>query len=196
LYHKLLSDASLYDFLHRIDLDIAAATRASGCSCGGRLHLARYPRKPRGGPENLGPEYGRRLSFCCAEEGCRQRTTPPSVRFLGRRVYLGVVVVLMTAMCHGVTPQRATALRALVGVGGRTLERWRQWWREVFIASSFWRSARGRFAPPVDVGALPTSLLERFAGRDLSTKVVAALRFLTPLTTSSSGSGASSRPDV
>ena len=90
MYHKLLCDASLYDFLFKIDLDLAASTRAGGCAaCGGRLHSARYPRKPRGGPGDLGREYECRLSFCCAVDGCRQRATPASVRFLGRRVYLG-----------------------------------------------------------------------------------------------------------
>ena len=64
----------------------------------GMLHSARYPRKPRGGLDDLGPDYATRLSFCCAVDGCRRRTTPPSVRYLGRRVYLGAVVVLVTAM--------------------------------------------------------------------------------------------------
>jgi hypothetical protein len=30
--------------------------------------------------------YGQRFSFCCAVGGCRKRTTPPSLRFLGRKV--------------------------------------------------------------------------------------------------------------
>ena len=30
--------------------------------------------------------------YCCAEEDCRRRRTPESVRFLGRRVYAGLVV--------------------------------------------------------------------------------------------------------
>jgi len=29
-----------------------------------------------------------RFSFCCARDGCRTRKTPPSFRFLGRKVYL------------------------------------------------------------------------------------------------------------
>ena len=84
----------LFELLFAIDQDLAANARAAGCpACGGRLHSVRYPRKPRGGPADLGPEYDWRFSFCCAGEGCRRRATPPSVRFLGRRVYLGAVVV-------------------------------------------------------------------------------------------------------
>src|ERR1700726_3419348 len=56
-------------------------------------------RKPRGGPQ-----WDRRYSFCCAEEDCRRRLTPESVRFLGRRVYAGLVVVLMATMIHGLKP--------------------------------------------------------------------------------------------
>ncbi len=189
MYHKILRDASLYDLLFKIDLDLAASTRAGGCAaCGGRLHSARFPRKPRG-PGDLAPEYQWRLSFCCAADGCRQRATPASVRFLGRRVYLGAVVVLVTAMTHGVTPRRAAELRELLGVKRRTLERWRSWWCGVFVVSPFWQSERGRFMPPLPVGALPGSLLERFGGEEAAT-ITRALQFLAPITTSSPRVGA------
>jgi len=192
LYHKFLHDASLYEFLLFIDTDLARTARAGGCRCGGRLHSARYRRKPRGGPGEVDPEAEIRASFCCAVEGCRKRATPVSVRFLGRRVYWGAVVVLGTAMVHGVSPRRATQLRQLLGVSARALERWRRWWRESFIETSLWRSMGGRFVPPLDLGALPASLLERFCpgSGDLRSKLIATLRFLTPLTTSSSGNGA------
>ena len=58
---------------------------------------------------------------------CRRRHTPPSGRFLGRRVYAGVVVVLVSAMIHGLKPQRVCGLREALGIDARTLERWRQW---------------------------------------------------------------------
>jgi predicted DNA-binding transcriptional regulator YafY len=122
------------------------------------------------------------LSFCCAVDGCRRRTTPPSVRYLGRRVYLGVVVVLVTAMTGGITATRAARLRAWLGVSVRTLKRWRVWWRETFVASPFWRGAQGRFMPPVASAALPASLLERFTG-DERTRLLHALMFVAPVTT-------------
>ena len=68
--HALLRDATLYDLLLVFDRDLAAEARTAGCAfCGGVLHSARYPRKPRGGPDDLGPDYATRLSFCCAEDG-------------------------------------------------------------------------------------------------------------------------------
>ncbi len=190
--HALLGDATLYDQLLTFDRDLAAEAQAAGCACGGRLHSARYPRKPRGGPAELGADYATRLSFCCAVKGCRQRTTPASVRYLGRRVYLGAVVVLVTAMQGGITAARATQLRELLGVTVRTLKRWRAWWRETFVASAFWKGVKGRFVPPVEVARLSASLLERFAGADERTQLLHMLVFLGPLTTRSAGRGARS----
>ena len=133
----------------------------------------------------MGPEYEWRFSFCCDREGCRRRTTPPSVRYLGRRVYLGAVVVLVTALQAGITPARAQRLVAWLGVSGRTLQRWRTWWRTSFVTTAFWRAVHGHFLPPVAVDALPASLRERFAGPDERAQLARLLRFLSPLTTTS-----------
>jgi hypothetical protein len=182
LWHDVLSDARFYSALTQFDQDIAARVRAAGCGCGGRLDSARYPRKPRGGPADLGAAYDWRLSFCCAEDGCRRRMTPPSVRYLGRRVYLGVVVVLVSAMEHGLSVRRVAALNAHLGIGLRTLRRWRQWWRSTFVRSRLWHSARGRFMPPVAERALPHALLARFAGAP-ARQALGVLEFLSALTT-------------
>ena len=111
---NLLSDqrsrAALRPVLTQIDTDLAAQARAQGCSCGGTLHRANYPRKIRG----ISVEAVRD-SFRCAEEGCRRRTTPESVRFLGRRVYAGFRVVLLTALRHGLTAARVTVLQEQLG---------------------------------------------------------------------------------
>ena len=95
MYHELFRDASFWQFLFSIDQDLAKSIHEKGCPCGGCLHSAKYPRKPRGGPDNLSDHYGYRLSFCCNRDGCRKRATPPSVRFLGRKVYLAAVVILV-----------------------------------------------------------------------------------------------------
>lgn len=179
--HALLRDARFFELLYTLDLDLAGQARVVGCPCGGRLHQAHYLRKPRGGPASLSPDRERRLSFCCDREGCRRRRTPPSLRFLGRRVYFGAVVVVVTTLVHGVTPRRAEALRREFGVDRRTLARWRQWWRAYFPRSAFWRKGRGRFSPPVAVAGLPASLLERFAVAGEVAGLVSLLRFLAPL---------------
>ena len=183
MYTTLLTDATLFDALIAIDQDLAATAQAGGCRrCPGRLHHGDYPRKPRGGPADLPAAYESRTSFCCAR--CRKRLTPPSVRFLGRKVYLGVVVLLACVLRQGPTPWRVARLHALLGVSGDTLARWHRWWRDDFVRTAFWKAACGGFAPPVDAGDLPRGLLERFGGEALA-QVVAMLRWLSPLTTTS-----------
>ena len=183
MYTTLLTDATLFEALLAIDHDLATTASAGGCLiCGGRLHHGDYPRKPRGGPATLGPAYDRRLSFCCA--ACRTRLTPVSVRFLGRKVYLGVVVLLASVLRHGPTPMRVTRLRDQLGVSRDTLARWHHWWRDAFVRTAFWKAARARFASAIAEGDLPGCLLERFTG-DGRARVEAVLRFLAPLTTTS-----------
>lgn len=177
--HALLRDARLYIALLEFDRDLAEEAAAKGCAqCGGVLHRADYPRKPCGGPEQLPPGYDRRLSFCCRD--CRRRTTPQSVRFLGRRVFLGAVFVLVCAMRHGLSARRVAELRRQVGVSRRTLERWRRWWLTTFLATPVWKEARGRLAAPVQSSELPKSLLDRFEG-ELREQLEAILRLLQPL---------------
>ncbi|MBM4093335.1 MAG: hypothetical protein FJ276_28575 [Planctomycetes bacterium] len=110
MYHVLLRDARFWGFLFQVDQHLAAQAQQQGCSCGGRLHCANYPRKPRGGPTPLPGSRDYRLSFCCDRDGCRKRTTPPSVRFLGRKVYLGAVVILVAAMRHRPSPRWVIAI--------------------------------------------------------------------------------------
>jgi hypothetical protein len=176
------------DLLCHFDRDLAERCRAQGCpDCEGRLHLARFPRKPRGlAPQTNNEHWCSRWSFCCAEEGCRARTTPPSLRFLGPRVYVGAVVTLSACMEQGLSEQRVAALNLVLEVPRRTLKRWRAWWQEVFVHSAFWQLARARLMPPVDEQQLPLSLFERFAGAEFGQQLVHLLNFISPLSTRAS----------
>ena len=183
-----LADQQLPQLLKKVDADLAEKVRQSGCQhCAGKLHSAKYRRKPRGQPQQdrqdgQPPEDVFRDSFCCDQEGCRKRHTPPSVRFLGRKVYWGFVVVLVSVMRHGLKPERLQALRETLGVDRRTVERWREWWLGIFVESSFWRGARARFMPPLCPQTMPWSLGIRFEiqRRD---RLLALLKFLAPITT-------------
>ena len=181
LYATLLADTRFHDLLLACDRDLADECRAEGCElCGGRLHWARYPRKPRGRGCRLGPEHDQRFSFCCAVDGCRSRDTPPSLRFLGRRVYVAAIVVLIAILQHGATDARMERLSEVVRIDRRTAERWRRWWRDIFTATPFWQIARARFMPPVDQARLPAALIERFTGDDAD-QLVGLLRFIAPI---------------
>jgi hypothetical protein len=187
VYQAVLADAKFHEQLLGFDRDLAASARAARCwRCGGTLHCGSYARKPRGGPAGLvtgqlSRAYAERFSFCCAVDGCRKRATPPSLRFLGRRIYLATVVTLISALMLGTTPSRLARLSVVPGLDRRTLARWRAWWRSTFTDSPFAPVAMAAVVPPIDIAALPVSLLKRFAG-DMREQLVALLRFLGPLT--------------
>lgn len=175
------ADQSLYRLLEHVDEELAQSVREGGCVyCReGTLHQADYQRKPRGGPEG----WTERYSFCCDQDGCRRRHTPPSVRFLGRKVHVGLVVVLKTALHQGLSDGRLARLRlVLPQIDRRTVERWRRWWGGNFIATAFWRIARARFTPPLLAEDLPRGLCEHFPV-DAPDGLVKLLRWLSPMTT-------------
>jgi transposase-like protein len=103
------------------------------------------------------------------------------VRFLDRRVYTGVIVVLAAALAQGVTGRRLAKLRAELGVDRRTLERWRRWWRESVPRTDFWSELRGRLDLPVATNELPSSLLERVVGADDAERLLRFLHLIDPL---------------
>jgi hypothetical protein len=107
------------------------------------------------------------------------------VRFLGRKVYLGAMVVLVMAMEHGLSAKRRKQLIEQLDLYPQTLARWRRWWRKIFPASRCWQANRGHFIPPVDVSQLPGALLGRLSGEDLPHRVCLLLHLLAPVTTAS-----------
>jgi len=108
-----------------------------------------------------------------------------SVRFLGRKVYLGVIVILVMAMEHGLSARRRKQLVEQLDLCPQTLARWRVWWRKLFPASRCWQANKGHFIPPVDVSRLPAELLGRLNGENLAHRVCLLLRLLAPLTSTS-----------
>ena len=182
MYSTLLGDATFHNLLLACDRDLANQVRRQRCLvCRSAVHSANYPRKSRGRLCRLPPEHDWRLSLCCARHGCRKRKTPPSLRFLGPKVYLAVTIMVIASVREGTTAARMRRLTQLVHVDRRTVERWRSWWREIFTAMPFWQIARAAFMPPVDEARLPAAMLERFAG-SAAERMTALLRFLNPIT--------------
>jgi len=183
MYHDFPRTARLWSFLLVVDQDLAEETHKKACPCGGRLHCANYPRKPRGTPVQLPEPQCLRLSFCCDRDGCRKRTTPPSVRFLGPKVYLGTIVILISAMRQGPTPRRVRELSQRFGADRRTIARWQVFWRERFPQTPFWKIARARLVPVVEIVSLPYSLVDAFLSRNRRCRGwTLLLRFLSPIT--------------
>lgn len=215
MFHDWIAEDKFFAVLEEGDARAAAAVKAAGCRyCGGRLDRADYPRKPRGGSmAAAGESRVRRISFCCAQEGCRRRATPPSLVFLGRKVYLGIVVVVasLLALTPGKpspppspssslpppTPQgpaswpeaassSVPSSPAPSGPPRRTVRRWLCWFQTELPKTAFWQAARGRLWPPVADQELPRALVERFIpGRSVCDALVATLGFVSPLSTTS-----------
>lgn len=181
-YQEFLRDASFFELLRRIDVELAEETRLAGCPCGGVLHFARYRRKPRGGPAELPPDCCVRESLCCSVDGCRRRSMPPSIRFLSRKVFFGIVVLLVPILRDGLTPRRFRRFAERLPVSRRTVQRWRRWWRETLPSTRFWRGARAELAPGTSEAVLPGSLLTAFSDiDDLRERLVAVLSWLSDL---------------
>jgi hypothetical protein len=178
--HAILKDVNFFRLLLKIDTELAYETQSKLCPCGGKLHCANYPRKPRGCPEEILNEYSSRFSFCC--HLCRQRTTSPSVRFLGRRVYVGLAMILLSEKSNDHTTT-LTHLSQTMKISVLTLKRWQSWWIDRFPLTSLWQATCARFIPPVEQAKLPNSLLEQFtqALPDLAEYFTRILHYLSPL---------------
>lgn len=175
---NLLYDQNLCNALEKFDADLTEKAQSLGCPhCGGVLHRGDYPRKPRGIWE-----WDKRYSLCCSTQGCRKRVTPASVRFLGRKVYLAIIVVVVSAMMHCAKKKSVKKLQDELGIDRRTLSRWRTWWQEIFAQSTFWKAKRSFFSRPIKKSTMPFGLVKAFNAEN-SQGMKKLLLFLSPATT-------------
>jgi hypothetical protein len=182
LSQKPLVDARVWLLLYAFDCDLIDKLVAKGCRCGGRLDRSDYRRKVNVPKDVSEPDFALRFSACCANEGCRKRATSASVRFLGRKRFLGVIVVLVSAMRQGATPRRARVLQEEFGVTRRTIERWRRWWDEEFRASRCWKLAKAKLLGIAD--EVPRSVLIHLDALEGGDHLVAVMRLFAPISQS------------
>jgi hypothetical protein len=104
------------------------------------------------------------------------------VRFLGRKVYLGAIVILISAMRQGPTPRRVRELSDRFGADASTIARWQTFWREHFPQTPFWKVARARFTTLGKIISLPYSLVDAFLHRHPPCEGwILLLQFLSPI---------------
>jgi hypothetical protein len=188
LSHIPVFDAKFLTGLAAIDAGHAEAVRLRGCPvCEAVLDRGDYPRKPRGELGQAEHAFTKRHSFCCRGVGGRMRARRAALRFLGRKVYVAFVVILASAAARATTMVGRGRPPRVHGVPARTVLRWLSWWQTTFALGKFWMEAKARFAAPVDVATLPTSLFERFgaATAAAAAAVEKMLRFIAPVTTTS-----------
>lgn len=163
-------------FLRDIDLVLAKESKAQNCHhCGGILDVSNYLRKPRGIKETRDDDISHiRFSFCCRK--CRKRMTPQSVRFLGRKVYVGMCVIFaMSAEWLQVT---------FTKICRQTLARWRRYWNGILCDSSrFWKKVKCQLPPNFQTNGSPVPIIELFLENDAKQEEVYSriLKFFSPL---------------
>ena len=188
MIREFAQKSRLYSLLHAIDVELYEQTKEAGCPyCAeqtdspGQLDDAFYERKPRGGPPDLPDELRVRRSLCCAEEGCRRRTLPPSCLYLGRKVYWRLVI-LVVLVCRQRRWESASyrELESLLGVSRSTIWRWMELYAERFADSDEWTVRRGLVGGDIDSGTVFASVWEVIRDRhdDRDEAMMAMLRFL------------------
>jgi hypothetical protein len=195
MVHESALDEEFFASLTDLDEELARTVAAEGCPrCGGPLHRADYQRKPRGALiAGAAEAFTRRHSLCCGRAGCRRRALPPSLRFLGRKVYVELVVLFASVVAQLADgPGRA---ETDTGVPRRTLGRWRHWWTKELPSTAAWLELRARLAPPPPSEAeLPASLAERLA-RELDPAEATVVGFARAAARHLAASTTSSVPD-
>ncbi len=175
--------SSFHSLIIKIDLEMAAIVMDKGCEhCGGKLHQANYPRSPAGMPAEFRDHYNQRISFCCSN--CRKRSTPPSVRFFGRRWFPAPILILISILQCGINERRLAQIKRHFGitVSESTWKRWRRWWRESFEATKFWQQEKGITPMITETNqSIPRALFNVFKG-NFTERILFLLQFLSPLT--------------
>jgi hypothetical protein len=108
------------------------------------------------------------------------------VRFLGRRVYLGAVVIVASIV--GLAARAAGEIRQRTGVPARTTRRWLGWWQGAFLDTEVWVRLRAQLLG-AEVERVPASIVERLPGT-WTERVLEMLSWLAPLTTRTVPDGA------
>ncbi len=179
---ETIQKVKLYNLLFLIDKDLAERQRDKTCPfCGSPLHYSNYTRKPRGGPDNLPEEYLIRHSLCCSNEGCRRRVLPPSLRFWGRRVYFGAVMLVIMTLHHRRTDgYSAGKLKKLFDISRHTLNRWINYFESIFPFSNQWQKVKGRIGIGISNNDLPAAVVSYFIKHSVSIEagLIGSLRFL------------------
>ena len=134
--HALLRDARVYGVLFRIDVELANGVRSEHCECGGRLHSARYRRKPRCGVdlERLDPDYAVRFRFCPKEAKVYRYTIRSNAPALDGRTGEITSAPLTPDLAlrpdpnlpNWWTDDPSPALAEGVAPGARTVSQWRE----------------------------------------------------------------------
>ena len=185
IFHNFFKESRFHLLLSSIDEEIGLSTRLVGCNyCGGILHRADYPRSPIWISTELRVYYDERISFCCNNNKCRKRTTPPSVRFFGRIWVPGPLFIIISLLTDGISLRRIESIKRRFGIDIKlsTWMRWREWWLSKFPQTKFWQQNMGIVSINLKPDyPFPKTFLILYCGA-IEAKILALIKFLLPMT--------------
>lgn len=182
IYTEFYFESIFWQKLYEVDEEIAKFFHGLPCVfCLDRLNWANYPRKPRGIPPEAVKYFELRFSHCCSR--CRKRRTPPSARFMGRRVYVSIFLIIIFCLNSREFYQKIISATTANSFSRRTLNRWLIWWDCTIPISPIWKKISGNLKPNIDNKFLPLFIIEQFfeANGKTDKAILLLLKFLSPM---------------
>lgn len=172
----------IFKQLYKLDQEIAKELQKKGCIfCGSKLDVANYMRKPRGIDEEIPEEMQIQFSLCCRD--CRKRAKPISLRFLGPKVYIFLVVIKAMVEFNHQKSCNYQVLKDRYGVTHRTVNRWQNFWKKCVPVGDFFKRIAGILPLPIDTSGMPNYILKQFKKTNEAEGIsyVKTVSFLSPL---------------
>jgi len=179
---EVLKNESFFWDLYKIDLATAEEYKQKRCPyCQGPLYYANYFRKPRGEPDGVPEKYFLQFSLCCGKEGCRRRLIPPSLRFMGRKVYwYAAILTIVSDWQNKIQNMTISEFARKMGISSNTLKRWIHFFENTFPVSVQWKKIRGSVSAIVKNAHLPGSLINFYLQQqsNIEKALISCLKFL------------------
>lgn len=181
MYSKINFDIAFSEALYQEDKKIAQRFYKQNCQydCSGIYYTSNYPRKPRGITPESEHHYNFRFSFCCSN--CRLRFTPETVRFLGRKVYVALFIMMILSTNEKL--QNELIELPPQSIAPITFKRWIVWWDLIVQKSPAWKKLVGLLSANIENIFLPLFIVDQFIQDtvDFNKSVLSMLEFISPI---------------
>jgi hypothetical protein len=105
---------------------------------------------------------------------------PPSCRFMGRKVYWYIVILIILSNWQNKETTNIFKLSKLFDVSRNTIPRWIAFFQDIFPSSHQWKRIRGKVAAFIKNNELPSNLVNHFSNLKSCAKdaLISCLKFL------------------
>ncbi len=115
---------------------------------------------------------------------CGAQNTPASVIFLGKKVYIGVIVILASQLLLEAEQPISSSSLFDNQASLLTVRRWLKWWKDGVAKDPFWKKNQGLLRISTEVTHLVVKVWNHFEQQltNLSDTLHAILKFFSPIT--------------